>query len=631
VGAQWLAWRLRVPAILPLLVTGLVAGPGAAAVLGHKLLAPNALFGPLLLPGVSLSVAVILFEGGLSLRRSELVDVGHVVRNLVTIGALVTWGLTSLLVWSLGLLGPQNALVLGAILTVTGPTVIGPLLQHTRLRGPAATVLKWEGIVIDPIGAILAVLAFEVTQGANVGHGAAAAGVALLKTLLVGGCVGAAGAALLVATLRRHWSPDVLENAVSLMVVVATFALANRLQEESGLLAVTVLGIAVANQVREQELRHIVEFKENLKVLLLSSLFVILAARLDTQELFAALGWRSGLFVALMIVLVRPLSVLASTLGSRLTWRERAFVAATAPRGIVAAAVSAVFALRLVEAGHPQALTIPSITVLVIVVTVTVSGLLSSPLARWLGLSDPDPQGLLFVGAHGWARSLALTLQHEGVDVLLIDNNHSNIAEAHLAGLKAQHANVLSDYVLSELDLGGVGRLLAMTPNDEVNTLAAERLAQAFGGANVFQLPPRAAGSRRHDPHHHHRVRYLFGPDETYWQVSDRVEGGGVIKATRLGEEFTFPDWRARYGPESVPLFLVSKKGVQVFATDRPPTPAPGDTLVGLVPPDEPRAPRPEPTPTPTSPPPEAPPPPAVLVDGPPPLAPAPPPAASEG
>lgn len=583
IGAHWLAWRLRIPAILPLLVVGLLVGPGSVAVLDRKLLDVDGLFGGLLLPGVSLSVAVILYEGGLTLRLSELRDVGHVVRNLCSLGALVTWISVALLTWGLGLLDFRLALLLGAILTVTGPTVIGPLLHHVRLRGPAATALKWEGIVIDPIGATLALLVFEVTHATTFEHGAATALAALLRTLVVGGLAGVIGGTFLVESIRRHWSPDFLDNAVSLMVVVGTFAGSNYLQEESGLLAVTVLGIIVANRLREQEVRHIIEFKENLKVLLLSCLFIVLAARLGFEDLRDALGWRSLLFLLLLIVVVRPLGVFVSTIGSRLTWQEKAYVSAMAPRGIVAAAVSAVFALRYVEAGHPDALALPSLTVLVIIVTVSFYGLLSAPLARRLGLADPNPQGILMLGAHPWARSLALALQKENVDVLLIDSNYSNVAEAHLAGLQAQHANVLSDYVVSELDLGGMGRLLALTPNDEVNTLAADRLAHAFGRANVYQLPPRAQGSKRHDPTHHHRVRYLFAHDATFWRISERVEAGAVVKATRLGDEFTFNDWRVLYGDDGVPLLLISKKGVQVFTTDHPPLPQSGDVLVSFV------------------------------------------------
>lgn len=581
VGANWLAWRSKVPAILPLLLVGLCAGPGASAALGYKVLDPDRLFGDLLLPAVSLAVAVILFEGGLSLRRSELKDVGHVVRNLCSFGVLISWGLIALVAWGLGLLAPAAALLLGAILSVTGPTVIGPLLQHVRLRGPAATVLRWEGIVVDPIGAVLALLVFEVTEAATLQNGAVRALGAFLKTSIIGATAGLAGGTFVVECIRRHWCPDFLENAVVLMVVVGTYAGSNSLQDESGLLAVTTLGLIVANRLRAQELRHVVEFKENLKVLLISCLFVLLAARLGVDDLRAALGWQSFVFVGLLVIVVRPLSVLASTTGSQLSRAERAYVACMAPRGIVACAVSAVFALRLTEAGHPEALALPSITVLVILVTVSLYGLASAPLARRLGLAEPDPRGLLIMGAHRWAREMAVALQREGVEVLLIDSNETNVAECRTAGLRVLHANALSEYVISELDLGAMGRMLAMTPNDEVNSLATERLGHLLGRANVYQLAPRMDGGR-HDATHTHRVRYLFGRDETFRRITERFAAGAVLQTTRLTPELTYDRWRVLHEAGGGPLFVVTRGRVAVFSTDLAPLPKSGDVLVSL-------------------------------------------------
>lgn len=584
VGAQWLAWRLRVPAILPLLVVGLLAGPGAMALMGRKLLDPDKLFGDLLLPGVSLAVSVILFEGGLSLRREELQDVAGVVRRLCSAGVAVTWALAALAAWGLGLLPFAQALLLGAILTVTGPTVIGPLLHHVRLRGATATILRWEGIVVDPIGAILALLVFEVARAASLDEGAMAAAQAFAGTLVVGSLTGLAGGVVIVESVRRPtWCPDVLENAVALAVVLGVYAGANALQHESGLLAVTVLGILVANRLRVQELRHIIEFKENLKVVLLAALFVVLAARLGVDDLRGAIGWRSLAFVAVLIAVVRPASVAASTAGTRLPIRARLYLAAMAPRGIVACAVSAVFALRLAEAGHADALALPSITVLVIVVTVSFYGLAAAPLARRLGLADPDPQGLLVLGAHALARQLARALRREGVEVLLVDANHANVLEAQAAGLRAVHANALSDFVVSELDLDGIGQLLAMTPNDEVNALATQRLGQQFGAANVFQLPPKTLGDPRHDVAHHHRVRYLFGSTETYRRLVERLEAGATLKVERLGPELTQAKWRAARGANDLPLFVLSKGRVSVLASDSTPTPASGDVVISLV------------------------------------------------
>jgi NhaP-type Na+/H+ or K+/H+ antiporter len=278
IGAEWLAWRLRLPSILLLLIFGIVVGP----VTGF--LNPDALFGDLLLPVVSIAVAIILFEGGLNLRISELRQVGGVVRNLITIGVLVTWLIGAGAAHFLLGLNFALALLLGAILVVSGPTVIMPLLRHLRPSGQVGSILKWEGIVIDPIGAILAVLVFEAILAGGFREAAAVTVIGLLKTILIGGGIGMLGAMIMVLLLRRFWIPDFLHGAVSLTLVIAVFAGSNLLQTDSGLLAATVMGIYLANQ-RTVSVRHIVRFKENLRVLLISGLFILLAARLQVSHL----------------------------------------------------------------------------------------------------------------------------------------------------------------------------------------------------------------------------------------------------------------------------------------------------------------------------------------------------------
>ena len=275
--AQLLAARLRLPSILILLIFGFLAGPVSG------FLRPDELFGQLLFPFISISVALILYEGGLSLKVSDLPRVGGVVRNLVTIGALLTWGIGTVAAYLIFDLDFGLATLLGAVLVVTGPTVIGPLLRHIRPAGSVGSILMWEGIVIDPIGAVLAVLVFEAISGGGQGT-TAHLSVTIVKTVVFGGGLGLLAAALLTLLIHRYWVPDFLQNAVSLMLVVAAFTGANVLQHEAGLLAVTVMGIALANQ-KYVDIKHIVEFKENLRVLLISSLFILLAARLQPSDL----------------------------------------------------------------------------------------------------------------------------------------------------------------------------------------------------------------------------------------------------------------------------------------------------------------------------------------------------------
>jgi len=574
-AAQWLAWRLGLPSILLLLVAGFVAGPATG------LVDPDGLLGDLLLPVVSLSVALILYEGGLTLKLSELGQIGAVLRNLVTVGLAVTWVVSALAARLLFDMDWSLCVLLGAILTVTGPTVIVPLLRHIRPTGPVGAVLKWEGIVIDPIGALLAVLVFEALAMGGAREATAQVVLAVLKTAVVGGGLGLLAAAMLTMLLRRYWVPDFLQNAISLMFVVAVFTASNAVQHEAGLFAVTVMGIALANQ-KAADVRHIVEFKENLRLLLISALFIVLAARLEVADLARVAGTGAA-FVAVLVVVCRPLTVLVSTLRSRLKGRERVFLACMAPRGIVAAAVSSVFALRLEEIGVAQARLLVPVTFLVIVGTVLVYGLFSPTAARLLGVAVPNPQGVLLLGAQPWVRSLAETLQGKGFRVLLVDSNRDHTAAARMAGLPTYTGSILADYALDEMDLGGIGRLLALTPNEWVNALAVQRFASILGRSECYQLPPETAGEKR-SPHQHLHGRWLFGERLNHSVLEECYFRGARFKATRLTESFTYADFRRLYGEEAVPVFRIRKEGrLSVMTATNPPNPEPGDTLVALV------------------------------------------------
>ena len=349
IAAQWLAWRLGIASILLLLVFGFVAGPLSALVLDKPLLDADLLLGELLLPFVSLSVGLILYEGGLSLRFAALGAARGIVGRLVTVGAAVTWVLTAVAGRVVLGLEWQLSILLGAVLVVSGPTVILPLLRHIRPTGRIGAILKWEGIVIDPIGAMLAVLVFEVIRLPGVAEAAPQVAMALIRTVVVGGALGFVGGMALAGILRWFWVPDYLHNAVSIMFVVGVFTAAHRLQPESGLLAATVMGMTLGNQ-RFVDVRHIAEFKENLRVLLIGTLFMLLATRLEIGEL-RAIGGRGLVFVLILIVVVRPASVLLATIRSSVSAREAGLLAAIAPRGIVAAAVASVFALRLQHEG----------------------------------------------------------------------------------------------------------------------------------------------------------------------------------------------------------------------------------------------------------------------------------------
>jgi len=578
VGAQWLAWRLRLPSILLLLLVGFVIGPFT----GHRLLDPDELLGESLLPFVSLSVAVVLFEGGLSLRLRELRGAGRTVFQLSFFGPPITFALATLAGRvTLGLDWELCAL-LGATMVVTGPTVILPLIRHVRPAGTLGRVILWEGIVTDPIGAIFAVLVFQgLLHGGDLQelalHGA---GMALLG----GGLAGFIGAALIVLFLLRDLVPDYLHASAALGIALAAYVAANLVQHEAGLLAVTLMGILLANQ-RWVSIEHIVEFKENLRVILLSTLFLLLAARLPLEE-FTRFDLGGLGYLLLLVLIVRPVSVLASTLFTSLTWKERLFVSWMAPRGVVAAAVTSIFALELTGAGRPGADRLVPVVFLVILGTVAIYGLTSLPVAKRLGLARPAPQGVLLVGAHEWSRTIGTALKQAGVEVLLVDTNHHEVLAAHMDGLAAYHGSVLSEEFLHSAPLENLGHVIAVTPNEHVNALACLHLAPVFGRSNVHMLVPSESRDKERMPRHL-RGRVLFDRNADFWALERRFRAGAIVKRTRLSEEYRYDDFCEQYEAEDapvVPLFVktASSRVRPVTARDGLEI-EPGDTLLALV------------------------------------------------
>ncbi|MBN1845013.1 MAG: sodium:proton antiporter [Sedimentisphaerales bacterium] len=594
--AQYLAWRFRLPAILLLLVFGLLAGPlgrllEADSPLG-RILAPflidsDGLFGELLFPFVSLAVAVILFEGGLSLKLAELRESGRVVWLLVTVGAAVGVLATSAAAYWILHLPLELAVLLAAILSVTGPTVIIPLLRHVRPTRRIGSVIKWEGILIDPIGAILAVLVYEAITSHADDQALSIALLSLLKTIAAGGLTGLAGAVILLWAIRRHLLPDLLQNSIVLMFVLACFVGANVLQSESGLLAVTLMGFVMANQKRVS-VERIAHFKEDLRVLLISILFIVLSARLRISDL-KHLDMNSVLFLVVLIVAARPLAVALSTAGSKLTGKERLFLANMAPRGIVAAAVSSILALRLVAQGQTEAARLMPITFMVIIGTVAYYGLSSSLLGRLLGVSQPNPRGILLVGAHRWARQIAQALQAEHIPVLLADTSWPEVNAARMEGLPVVYGSIFAARVAEEVETNPIGRLLALTSNDEVNALASVRFAHAFGRKEVYQLPAKnLSGAETEATAPELRGRILFGPEMTFHYLYHRFLNGAAMKRTRLSEEFDFEAYQRRYGDKAIAMFLIDAEGrLEIFTADRTLTAKAGDTLISLVDPSE--------------------------------------------
>jgi len=557
IACQWLAWRVQLPAILFLLLAGILAGPA------FGWLDPDALFGDLLFPMVSLAVAVILFEGSLTLRLQDIRGLERVVRRLVSTGLVTTWIVVALAARAFMDFSWELSFLFSALVVVTGPTVIVPMLRTVRPNARIAEVLRWEGIVIDPIGALLAVLVYDfiVARGA---------GAAIGHTVITFGLIVGAGSAIGVGAgyalgwlLRTHLLPDYLRSVASLAVVCAAFAASNLVQAESGLLAVTVMGVWMAN-MKNVPLEDVLGFKETLSVLLISVLFIVLAARLRFDQLTVLGMGAVGVFALLQFV-ARPLKVAVATYGSSLTWRERALLGWIAPRGIIAAAVSALFAPRLQEIGFDKADLLVPLTFVIIIGTVVLQSATARTLARLLDVAEPAPRGLLIIGANPVARAIVKALNDSGFSVLLTDAYWEYVSAARHAGLKTFFGSAVSDEADRKLDMVGIGQLLALSPQPDLNRLAILRYRPEFGRASVYRLSAMKPTKNPAEGHVRGEDRILFGDEETYARLADRLASGGEVRITKLTAEFGRKDFDSR-NPNALMLFGVDERDRLHFA-----------------------------------------------------------------
>lgn len=581
--AQWIAWRARLPAILPLLITGFFVGPVLGWIRPIDMVPSGLLY-----PAISLAVGLILFEGGLTLRIPEVKEIRGVVFRLVTMGALVTFLGGALSAYLLTDLSLRLAFLFGALIVVTGPTVIGPLLRIVRPDARVANVLKWEGILIDAVGAMVAVMVFEFILIDNRNQALGQTVLLFLQFILFGTVIGVLGGLALAWLLKRRAVPDYLINVAALSAVFLVFAIASAMGPESGLLATVLMGAIVGNS-GVPNIGNLLSFKEDLTILFINLLFIVLAANIQLEAFVGVLNLSGFALLAVVMLVLRPLTIFVSSWRSPLELNERMYLSWIGPRGIVAASVSSLFAARLDTAGFPGAQTLVSLVFLVIVGTVLLNSVTARPLGRLLGVAKPDPQGFLILGSNPPARAIARFLQKEEVNVLLADTNWSNVSAARAEGLPAYYGSLLSDRSDDELRLAGIGRLLALTSNDEANALTALKYAREFGSQEVFQLQPGREASERNRLGGEQRGRILFHRGIGYRELAHLFEQGGELRKTEIGEEFSFEDLAARFGSQVLPMFVLNGKNVRVLTKDGSP-PEPGGKLVWLAPgkrPDE--------------------------------------------
>ncbi len=603
VVCQWVAWRLRFPSILLLLTVGFGLGQVVSAerVLGQDVV----------LDCVTLTVGIILFEGSLSLRLQHVRGLGSPVRRLCSLTVALAWVMITVAAWLLGF-NPKIALLIGAILVVTGPTVINPILRTLRPTRRVSSLLRWEGIVVDPIGAVLALLVF---QGILAGEAEAAFSTVLLvlgKTILVGFGIGLTLGVMLEVVMRRQAVPDFLHGVVFLAAAVSALVVSNALQEESGLLTVTVLGVYLGNRPA-LHLEHVAEFKEHLQILFVGALFVVLAGRVSPGQI-AEVAPQALIFLAILVLVVRPVSVWLGLAGTNVSRQEKTLLSCMAPRGIVAAAVTSIFALgftnaadnRLVEAQSAsgsaktallaqaaeldklagQASSMVPLVFIVIVCTVAIYGFGIGWVGERLSLASAKPQGMMFAGVNRWVIDAAALLEANGVTTLIVARNYADLASARMAGLSTETANIISEYAVKDMDLAGIGSFLACTPEDEINATAAREFVHVFGTANTFQLhrdsKTTGTGNSRRDTAGHLSAQFAFVPSLSRAELDDRMLSGMRLKHTRLSKEFTYDDFVAHYGDDTVVMF-VQRNGTAEVAHPEMKLPYDDGALISMV------------------------------------------------
>ncbi|MGW8367434.1 MAG: cation:proton antiporter [Gammaproteobacteria bacterium] len=576
-ACQWIAWRVKLPSILFLLLTGILAGPA----LGW--LNPDELLGDLLTPVVSIAVAIILYEGSLTLKLSEIRGHGAVVRNLVTVGVVITWlaattAAHSVLGWDIHL-----AALFGGIVTVSGPTVIMPLLRTIRPTRALSNVLRWEAILVDPLGAILAVIVFDYIVVSQTAAGIGQVLGTLLVIVLTGTILGIVAGYSFGLVLRRHWVPDYLRDYLALASVLLVFGVSEAIHAETGLLAVTVMGVWQAN-MRDLDLEDILDFKESLAMVLVASLFILLAARIELEAL-ASLGVAAIGILLLLQFVAGPARAFVSSIGSELSWRERLYLGWIFPRGIVAAAVSALFALRLEEMGYAGADDLVPLVFTVIIGTVVIQGLTGRVVARALGIATPDPTGVLVVGANALALAYAEALHKAGHRVLVASSGWDGIREARMKGLPVFYGSAVSSYADRHLNLLGLGNLLALSHRPGINELACVRFRYDFGRNAVYTVRHAAEGE-----HEKHQVsgqsggRLLFSGEYSISELLSRIGRGAEIKSTELTDEFDITAHRERY-PDGIILFVTDDRKKLHFPVEDSELPEkPGSVVTALVP-----------------------------------------------
>ncbi|WP_378180083.1 cation:proton antiporter [Aquimarina sp. SS2-1] len=570
--AQWVAWKFKIPAILPLILIGLLVGPLATLYTadGTKLIQPiyngeEGLFpGESLFYFVSLAIGIILFEGGLTLRRSEILNVAPVILKLITLGAAVTFfgaGFAAHFVFDLSW---PISFLFSSLIIVTGPTVITPILRNIPLKKDLSAVLKWEGILIDPIGALVAVLVFEFI---SVGEGETYTLTALIefgKVVLFGFTFGFTFAHALAFAIKRKVIPHYLLNVFTLAAVLAVFVLSDLFAHESGLLSVVIMGMVLGN-IELPNIDELLYFKESLSVLLISILFILLAANINVDDLELVLNWNEVALFATVVFIIRPLGVFLSSINSGLKLNEKLFISWVGPRGIVAAGIASLFGLKLARQGEPGAEYITPLVFMIVLGTVLLNATTARVFARMVGVFLKESEAILIIGASKVSRIIAAYLKENNRQVVVIDSNKGNIKKAKNLGLEAIEGNIYSDKLQNDIELNDVGYLMALTGNSDINKYAINKFKDQFGENGSFRL---VSSEEMNDPDNNPNEG-LFSHTGGYNKLIDLAEKYPEINEIKVDDKEHYKKLISitKKDNEIVPLFIKDpEKGIRIIS-----------------------------------------------------------------
>ncbi len=574
--AQYLGYKFKISTIALLSLFGLLIGPL------FKLVEPEKILGHLFHMVIEFAIVILLFEGGLNLRFKDLKGSSQGIKQLIGFGIFTNWIVTTLAAHYIGQLSWSLSFLIGAILIVTGPTVVIPCLRQVSLPAKINQYLKWEGIVNDPIGVLLATSVYQYIIYRGTGNEVTvfilgifkAIGLALLVTFVFG--------YLIRYLFNKTKFPDFLQIPSVLSFILLVYIVLEQIQDGSGLLAVTMLGMYFANNdlLVMTELRH---FKESISIFSVSMVFILLTANIKF-EILKQLELNHFLFIASVVFFTRLISVYISTIGSKMSLEERTLVGWFGPRGIVAASMAGILGIKLMERGYFEADIILPIIFSIIFLTVLIHGFSLEPLAKFLKLTTRGGKGLVIVGAEPWTIELAAILKDLKIPVLISDIDRYKIFQAKMLDIDTHWGEIIIDVENVRLDLTDYSYLLAATDNNSFNALVCNVLVDEFGRNNVFQIPLMEATSKLETetinvdwvdtvqvtelPSFQGGLQ-LESNSFQYYELKKRYYNGWTFKKTPLTKEYTFEDFQKDpQNINAIPLMVISENGSLDFANE---------------------------------------------------------------